>query len=153
MTSASKDSRHSLAAPRAAATAGVISSVLLIVSLGLVRLAVPADPTAPGGWLADPGRRDAVRVALNLVPIGWAIDLTRSSVDSHGVSRSCTHGANTNYRDVKQDQFQQVLNLNSERGQVSWNLESGMWDLESRSWYLQSPGRESRMVYPYHARC
>ena len=34
----------------------------------LIRLAVPADPTDPGFWLADPAFRNWVRIALNLVP-------------------------------------------------------------------------------------
>ena len=37
-------------------------------SLVLIRLAVPADPTEPGFWLADPAFRNWVRIALNLVP-------------------------------------------------------------------------------------
>jgi len=42
--------------------------VLHIVSLVLIRLAVPADPTEPGLWLEDPSFRSWVRIALNLVP-------------------------------------------------------------------------------------
>ena len=45
MTAAPRDTRHTVAAPRAAAVAGVIFAVLMIVSLVLVRLAAPADPT------------------------------------------------------------------------------------------------------------
>ena len=57
------------AAPhRAAAVAGVIFSVLFVVSLVLVRLAMPADPREPGNWLADPRYRVGVHFALNLVP-------------------------------------------------------------------------------------
>jgi hypothetical protein len=46
----------------------VIFAVLLIIGLGLIRLSVPADPSQPGTWVNEPGRRDAVRFALNLVP-------------------------------------------------------------------------------------
>jgi len=46
----------------------VVFSVLLVVGLGIIRLAVPADPTQPGAWLNDPGGRNAIRFALNLVP-------------------------------------------------------------------------------------
>ncbi len=46
----------------------MIFSVLYMVSLVLIRLAVPADPTEPGVWLADPAFRNWVRIALNLVP-------------------------------------------------------------------------------------
>ena len=68
MTAARNDSRATLTAPRAAAIAGVIFSVLLIVGLGLLRLSAPADPSQPGSWLTDPERRSAVRLALNLFP-------------------------------------------------------------------------------------
>ncbi len=54
--------------PRGVAVSGIIFSVLYIISLVLVRLAVPADPTDPGAWLADPVTRNWVRIALNLVP-------------------------------------------------------------------------------------
>src|SRR5437879_3839568 len=57
-----------LAPPRGAAIAGVIFSVLTIIGLGLVRYAIPADLTLPGSWLVEPHRRNAVRLALNLVP-------------------------------------------------------------------------------------
>jgi len=68
VTATRNDSRQALVAPRAAAIAGVIFSVLLIVGLGLLRLSVPADPSQPGAWLTDPDRRSAVRFALNLFP-------------------------------------------------------------------------------------
>jgi len=54
--------------PRNVAISGIIFSVLYMVSLVLIRLAVPADPTEPGLWLADPAFRNWVRIALNLVP-------------------------------------------------------------------------------------
>ncbi len=68
MTATRNDSQFAVAAPRAAAVAGVIFSVLLIVGLGLLRLAAPPDPSEPGTWLTDPERRSAVRFALNLFP-------------------------------------------------------------------------------------
>jgi hypothetical protein len=69
MTSADKSSGgRPLVPPRGAAIAGVIFSVLTIVGLGLVRYAIPADPSAPGIWLNEPAHRKAVRVALDLVP-------------------------------------------------------------------------------------
>ena len=40
----------------------------MIVGLGLGRLAIPTDLTHPGTWLTEPDRRDAVRLALDLVP-------------------------------------------------------------------------------------
>jgi hypothetical protein len=54
--------------PRVVAISGMIFAVLYIVSLVLIRLAVPADPTEPGVWLADPSFRNWVRIALNLIP-------------------------------------------------------------------------------------
>jgi hypothetical protein len=72
-----------LAPPRGAAIAGVIFSLLTIVGLGLVRYAVPADPSVPGFWLNDPERRSAVEFALDLVPFAgiaflWFIGVLRS---------------------------------------------------------------------------
>ena len=54
--------------PRLVAVSGIVFAVLYMVSLVLIRLAVPADPTEPGIWLADPAFRNWVRIALNLVP-------------------------------------------------------------------------------------
>jgi hypothetical protein len=55
-----------LRTPRAAAVAGIIFSILLISSLWLLRLSVPADPRDVGVWLATSSER--VSLALNLVP-------------------------------------------------------------------------------------
>jgi hypothetical protein len=68
MPTARFDSRPALAAPRAAAIAGVVFSLLLILGLVLIRLSVPADPSLPGTWVSDPGRRNTVCFALNLFP-------------------------------------------------------------------------------------
>src|SRR5215831_464462 len=68
MTSARSLFPSATTAPRAAAIAGVVFSVLLILGLGLIRLSVPADPSQPGTWVKDPDRRNAVRLALNLFP-------------------------------------------------------------------------------------
>ena len=54
--------------PRVVAISGIVFAVLYMVSLVLIRLAVPADPMEPGIWLADPAFRNWVRIALNLVP-------------------------------------------------------------------------------------
>ena len=80
---AKTSSQQTLTPPRGAAIAGVIFSVLLIVGLGLARYAVPADPSLPGTWLTDPGRRMAVRLALDLVPFAgiaflWFIGVLRN---------------------------------------------------------------------------
>lgn len=68
MSTAPTESGVPPAPPRVVAISGIIFSVLYITSLVLVRIAVPADPTDPGAWLADPVFRNWVRLALNLVP-------------------------------------------------------------------------------------
>ncbi|MGH7838919.1 MAG: hypothetical protein ACREQC_14000 [Candidatus Binataceae bacterium] len=72
-----------LEAPRAAAIAGVIFSVLMIIGLGLVRYAIPADLRVPGAWLIEPNRRNAIGLALYLVPFAgiaflWFLGVLRS---------------------------------------------------------------------------
>jgi len=68
MSPAPTESAAPTSPPRVVAISGVIFSGLNIVSLVLVRLAVPADPTDPGVWLTDESLRNGVRLALNLVP-------------------------------------------------------------------------------------
>ena len=63
-----------------AAIAGIVFSVLLITSLVLVRLSVPADPLEGGAWLST--RLDTVALALNMVPFAgiaflWFIGVLR----------------------------------------------------------------------------
>lgn len=59
--------RAPLKTPKAAAIAGVIFSVLLIVVYWLLRLSIPADPYEAGAWL---GRStETVEIALNLIPL------------------------------------------------------------------------------------
>jgi hypothetical protein len=74
--------RKELRTPRAAAIAGVAFSLLLGVSLVLVRISVPTNPSDAKQWLADSGRRHAVLVAVNLVPFAgiaflWFIGVIR----------------------------------------------------------------------------
>jgi len=83
VTAAPQGTRQTVAAPRAAAVAGVIFAVLMILSLVLMRLAAPADPAEPVGWLTGPGRRYALRVALHMVPFAgvaflWFVGVIRS---------------------------------------------------------------------------
>src|SRR5260370_4397701 len=84
VTTATKPYRQeALVPPRGAAIAGVIFSLLTIVGLGLVRYAVPADPSLPGIWLTEPTHRNAVRLALDFVPFAgiaflWFIGVLRS---------------------------------------------------------------------------
>ena len=69
-----------LRAPRAAAIAGILFSILLISSLLLIRHSVPADPLEAGEWLQS--RSGMVALALNLVPFAgiaflWFIGVLR----------------------------------------------------------------------------
>lgn len=57
------------APPRMVAISGILFSLLFIACQVLIRLAVPADPTDPGEWLADASLRNSVRMALNLIPL------------------------------------------------------------------------------------
>jgi hypothetical protein len=74
---------RTLAPPRGPAIAGAIFSILMIISLGLVRYAVPADLKMPDKWLTEPGRRSAMGFALDLVPFAgiaflWFIGVLRN---------------------------------------------------------------------------
>jgi hypothetical protein len=74
-----------LRTPRAAAVAGIVFSVLLISTLALLNLSVPADTATAGAWLNEPGRRTAIVVALNLVPFAgiaflWFIGVVRDRI-------------------------------------------------------------------------
>ena len=69
-----------LTTPRAAAVAGILFAVLLIISLVLIRVFVPADPQDAGDWLTSSSRN--VNLALNLVPFSgiaflWFIGVVR----------------------------------------------------------------------------
>jgi hypothetical protein len=74
-----------LRTPRAAAVAGIVFSVLLIVALVLLRISVPVNPGVPGSWLTDPARRTAVNIALLLIPFAgiaflWFIGVLRDRI-------------------------------------------------------------------------
>jgi hypothetical protein len=80
MTHESRLSRSDLTTPRAAAAAGVLFSLLLIASMVLIRMTVPAKPQDTGDWLS----RDwgAVSLALHLLPFAgiaflWFIGVLR----------------------------------------------------------------------------
>jgi len=77
--------------PRAAAFAGIAFSVLFTAALVLVRLAVPSDPEGADDWLNEGGKRDAVILALNLLPFAgiaflWFIGVVRDRM-GHGEDR------------------------------------------------------------------
>jgi hypothetical protein len=83
MTNTLNASSRSLTPPRAAAVAGIIFSALMIGGLGIIRVAVPDDPAKPGIWLTDSTFRNAVRLALNLVPFAgvaflWFMGVVRN---------------------------------------------------------------------------
>jgi hypothetical protein len=80
--------RSALRTPRAAAVAGIAFSVLLISSLALLRISVPANPAVPGAWLTDSGKRAAVATGLNLIPFAgiaflWFIGVIRDRIGTH----------------------------------------------------------------------
>jgi hypothetical protein len=81
-------SPHVPSPPRVVAISGAIFAVLYLVSLVLIRLAVPADPTEPGSWLADPAFQNSVRISLNLVPFTgiaflWFMGVLRNRIGLH----------------------------------------------------------------------
>jgi hypothetical protein len=78
--------RERLTAPPAAAIAGILFSVLLIIILALIRISVPEDPRDPGAWLADSW--STVELALNLLPFAgiaflWFIGVVRDRLGEH----------------------------------------------------------------------
>ena len=78
--------RSRLTTPRAAAIAGIVFSVLLIASLVLIRISVPADPQDAGDWLSGGWRN--VDLALNLLPFAgiaflWFIGVVRDRLGQY----------------------------------------------------------------------
>jgi hypothetical protein len=78
--------RSRLTTPRAAAVAGILFSVLLIASLAIIRLSIPADPRDAGHWLAGDVR--PVDLALTLLPFAgiafvWFIGVVRDRLGEH----------------------------------------------------------------------
>ena len=71
--------------PRAAAVAGLMFSALLSVALVLVRVAIRATPSDAGAWLTNQTHRQAVLVALGLMPFAaiaflWFIGVVRDHI-------------------------------------------------------------------------
>ena len=71
--------------PRAAALAGIAFAVLFAVALALLRTTIPTDPGEAEQWLSDGSRRDAVLLALGLVPFAgiaflWFVGVVRDRV-------------------------------------------------------------------------
>ena len=78
--------RSKLTTPRAAAVAGILFAVLLITSLMLIRLAIPADPREAGQWLA--GNVSPIELALTLLPFAgiaflWFIGVVRDRLGEY----------------------------------------------------------------------
>jgi hypothetical protein len=78
--------KTSLTTPRAAAIAGIAFSVLLITSLVLSRISVPAIPQDAGEWLSE--RWNTVNLALNMLPFAGIsflcfIGVVRDRLGSH----------------------------------------------------------------------
>ncbi len=77
--------RRQIRAPRAAAVAGLVFAVLLIAALLLVQRTVRARPSDGGVWLTDQTHREAVLVALGLIPFAaiaflWFIGVARDHI-------------------------------------------------------------------------
>ena len=86
MEQKAEERRARLKTPRAAALAGILFSVLLLISLVLIRLSVPQDPLDSGSWLAENSR--IVSLALNLVPFAgisflWFIAVVRDRLGEY----------------------------------------------------------------------
>ena len=58
--------RAGLKTPRAAAIAGIVFSILFIISLVLIRISVPSNPQDAGTWLSSGWK--TVSFALHLLP-------------------------------------------------------------------------------------
>jgi len=74
-----------LKTPKAAAIAGMVFSLLLIVVFWLLRVSIPADPQEPGAWLQS--NSGSVALALNLMPFAgiaflWFIGVLRDRLGS-----------------------------------------------------------------------
>lgn len=78
--------RRELKAPRAGAIAGIIFSTLLMISLVLIRMTVPADPQDAGAWLSAGWKK--VNIALHLLPFAgiaflWFMGVIRDQIGEH----------------------------------------------------------------------
>ena len=75
-----------LEAPRAGAVAGILFSILFIISVVLFRLSVPDSPGDPGTWLAESAK--SIRLALDLLPFAgifflWFMGVLRDRMGVH----------------------------------------------------------------------
>jgi hypothetical protein len=75
--------RNQLKAPRVGAIAGIVCSIMLIISLALIRVSVPAPPGDAGNWLSSSA--NSIGLALNLLPVAgiafmWFIGVLRDRI-------------------------------------------------------------------------
>ena len=75
-----------LTTPRAAAVAGILFSVLLMISVVLIRISIPDEIQDTGGWISESGK--TVALALNLVPFAgiaflWFIGVVRDRLGEY----------------------------------------------------------------------
>ena len=78
--------RAHLKTPRAAAIAGIVFSILFMISLVLIRISVPTSPEEAGTWLS--GDRRTVSLALHLLPFAgiaflWFIGVLRDRMGAY----------------------------------------------------------------------
>jgi hypothetical protein len=76
--------RQALRTPRSAALAGIVFSILFTVAVVLIRVSLPEDPS-DSDWVSDDSQRNAVLLALWLVPFAgiaflWFIGVVRDRV-------------------------------------------------------------------------
>jgi hypothetical protein len=79
-----KATANVLRAPRAAAFAGILFSLMLGVALILIRATIPEDPSDSGAWMTD-DRKELVKFALGLIPFAgiaflWFIGVVRDRI-------------------------------------------------------------------------
>ena len=75
-----------LKAPRAGAIAGILFSILFIISVVLIRLSLPDSPRDPGTWLSQSVK--SVGLALDLLPFAgiaflWFMGVLRDRMGAH----------------------------------------------------------------------
>lgn len=80
--SGQREAESPLRTPGAAAVAGIVFAVLLGTAVVLLKISTPASP---GAWLTQPGRRDTVSAALQLVPFAgiaflWFVGVVRDRI-------------------------------------------------------------------------
>jgi hypothetical protein len=74
-----------LRTPRSAGVAGIIAALMLGAVMVLVRIAIPEHPGDAAKWIADSSGRDALKVALVLLPFGaiaflWFVGVMRDYI-------------------------------------------------------------------------